>query len=59
MKQACRNDKALTNQNKCDLCDSKDLSPNWKGRILVLSEKSEIAKKINLPKAGEYALRIG
>jgi RNA polymerase subunit RPABC4/transcription elongation factor Spt4 len=31
---------------------------NWKGRLIVINpDKSEIAKKVNITKSGEYGLR--
>ncbi len=44
--------------DKCPKCESKEYSESFKGRIVVLdSEKSEIAKKINLKDKGNYAIK--
>ncbi|MEM3412129.1 MAG: transcription elongation factor subunit Spt4 [archaeon] len=57
--KACKNCKYLTSEEKCPACGSTDLTPYWKGRIIVVNpEKSEVSKKLNLSLPGEYALRI-
>ena len=43
---------------KCPRCGSKEFTEGFKGRIQVLnSEKSEIAKKLNLKEKGNYAIK--
>lgn len=44
--------------NKCPVCDSKEFSDNFKGRIIILNpEKSEIATKLKMKKKGEFAIK--
>jgi DNA-directed RNA polymerase subunit E" len=43
---------------KCPNCDSREFTESFKGRILVMDpEKSEIAKKLNLRKKGNFAIK--
>ena len=43
---------------KCPRCDSRENTEGFKGRIQVLnSEKSEIAKKLNLKDKGNFAIK--
>lgn len=43
---------------KCPKCGSKDFTDSFKGRIIVLnSEKSEIAKKLNIKEKGNFAVK--
>lgn len=43
---------------KCPKCESKELTEGFKGRIVVLnSEKSEIAQKLNLKDNGNFAVK--
>ncbi len=45
-------------KDSCPNCGSKDFSENFKGKIAVLdSEKSNIAKKLNIEKQGEFAIK--
>jgi len=44
--------------DKCPKCGSKELSDNFKGRIVVLNpEKSEIAQKLKLKDKGNFAIK--
>ncbi|MEM4337078.1 MAG: transcription elongation factor subunit Spt4 [Candidatus Woesearchaeota archaeon] len=59
MKKACVKDKILFEGEECPLCKGTDSVTNWKGRVAILNpEKSEIAKKINISKKGEYAIKV-
>lgn len=45
--------------NICPNCKSTNLSDDWAGLIIVLNtENSEIAKKIETKAAGKYAIRV-
>jgi len=45
--------------NKCPVCSGTDFSTNWQGRLYILdSNKSEIAKKIEVKVNGEYAIKV-
>lgn len=57
--KACKKCKSLVEGNVCQNCQSVQLADNWKGRAVILNtEQSEIAKKLNVHKKGEYALKI-
>ncbi|MBS3073745.1 DNA-directed RNA polymerase, subunit E'' [Candidatus Pacearchaeota archaeon] len=57
--KSCKKCKALTNGSTCPNCQSAQLVDNWKGRVVILNtEQSEIAKRLNVNKKGEYALKI-
>lgn len=44
--------------DKCPRCDSKESTESFKGRVIVLdSEKSEIAKKLNIKDKGNFAIK--
>jgi len=57
-KKMCKICKRLVLKDKCPVCQKDKLSETWKGRVIVIdASKSEIAKKMKLDSAGEYALR--
>jgi len=56
--KACKICKQIYEGTKCPKCDSKEHTENFKGRVHVLnSEKSEIAKKLNIKDKGEFAIK--
>lgn len=58
-KQACKKCKFFFTGDECPRCGSNQAVPNWKGRIEILNaEKSEIAQKMGIEKAGEYAIKV-
>ena len=45
-------------KRKCSKCGSRESTDSFKGRIFILkSEESEIAKKLELKEAGEFAIK--
>lgn len=45
--------------NKCPDCGAQENIEGFKGRIVVLNpEKSEIAKKLNINKKGNFAIKV-
>jgi len=57
--KACKICKKIYEENKCPDCGSKETTTNFKGRIVILNpEKSELAKKINLNKKGNFAVKV-
>lgn len=58
VKKMCKSCKRLVIGDKCPICQTDKLSETWKGRVIIIdASKSEIAKKMKLDAAGEYALR--
>jgi len=59
MKKVCKKCKIFVQGGECPLCQGKNFSENWKGRIVVVdAEKSDIAKKIGIKSKGEYAIKV-
>ncbi|MGC8533665.1 MAG: transcription elongation factor subunit Spt4 [Candidatus Parvarchaeum sp.] len=57
--KACRVCNFLTEERKCPMCGSEDLSLKWKGVVIVSdSERSIIAKTMNIGKNGKYAISV-
>jgi DNA-directed RNA polymerase subunit E" len=58
--KVCRKCKIIIAKgDKCPICGSTDLTTKWSSYIIVLnSEKSELAKKLNLSLNSIYALNI-
>ncbi len=58
MKKACKKCRALVESGNCPVCNGNQFSDNWKGRIIVLGDESEIAKKIGIKSKGEFAIKV-
>jgi len=60
MKQkACRICNRVYDGDKCTGCGSKESTDNFKGKTIILdTEKSEIAKKLNIKEKGTYAIKL-
>ncbi len=57
-KKMCKECKRLVIGDKCPVCQSTKLNETWKGRVIIIdASKSEIAQKMKLDSAGEFALR--
>lgn len=57
--RACKKCRAITDSGHCPICKGNQFSESWKGRIIVLNEESEIAKKLKLKGKGEFAVKVG
>ena len=60
MEKACRDCHGIIESGKsvCN-CGSNSLSDDWSGYVIIVDEKgSEIAKKLEIKKAGRYALKV-
>jgi len=56
--KVCKQCNRIYEGNKCLSCGSQEYSEEIKGRVIVLdAENSEIAKKANITKNGEYAIK--
>ena len=59
MKKACKKCRRLLTGDKCPICKTTKTTKDWKGRMFIVDpEKSELAKKLNITEAGEFAIRI-
>ncbi len=58
--RVCRNCKRFTEEKSCTVCKSTDLSPSWKGLVIIMdAQTSEIAKVMNIGENGSYAVYVG
>jgi DNA-directed RNA polymerase subunit E" len=55
---ACRRCKAITTGKICPICKSTDLSADWYGLVVIVSEESQVAKMLNIKHRGKYALKV-
>lgn len=56
--KACKLCNKIFEGEKCPSCESREFTEAFKGRIVIMNpEKSEIAKKLNLQKKGNFALK--
>lgn len=58
-KQVCRNCRRFATEKACPVCKSTNLSPSWKGLVVIIDTNSEIAKMLNISEPGNYALYVG
>ena len=59
MKKACKQCRILIEGGNCPLCSNSDFASSWNGRIVVIDpEKSAIAKKLEVSKEGDYAIKV-
>jgi DNA-directed RNA polymerase subunit E" len=57
--KACRVCKVITNNNVCSVCKGSDLSEDFLGFVIILDpSKSQLAEKMKIKEAGQYALKI-
>ncbi|MEK6835736.1 MAG: transcription elongation factor subunit Spt4 [Nanoarchaeota archaeon] len=58
VKKVCKKCKIFVEKDTCPICNDKQFTTTWKGRIVILDvNKSEIAKKLEIKKDGEYAIK--
>lgn len=57
--QVCRNCRRFTTERVCPYCKSTNLSPSWKGAVVIIDVNSEIAKVMKIAEPGKYALYVG
>jgi len=57
--KACKNCKRIYEGDVCPICDRRETSDNFKGKVEILnSENSEIGKNLKINKEGIYAIKI-
>lgn len=58
-KKAGKSTKVLTDAEVSPLDPKESLTQTWYGRIIIANaQKSELAKKLNITKNGEYAIKV-
>lgn len=56
---ACRKCKFVTIGKVCPNCKSSDLTPDWRGSILIVDPAtSVVAKTLGITVMGKYALKV-
>lgn len=59
MIKACRQCKVLTKESTCPICKGSELSEDFLGFVIILDpNKSQLAQKMSIKEAGQYALNI-
>jgi len=59
--KACKKCHAIVDEDgKCPICNTNtNLSPNFSGLVIILdTENSEIAQRMNITKPGAYAIKV-
>ena len=57
-KKVCKKCKYFVEGDECPVCKSNQFSTNWQGRIFIVdANKSQIAQKVGIAVAGEYAIK--
>lgn len=58
-KKVCKKCKIFVKESTCPECGGNQFSELWKGRVMIFKpEESEVAKKLNVKKPGNYAIKI-
>ena len=56
--KACKVCSAITEEDKCPLCGG-ETSKDWQGYVVIIDHtRSEIAKRMNIDKNGNFALKV-
>jgi len=56
---ACRKCKHVTIGKVCPICKSSDLTPDWRGAVLIVDPvNSVVAKSLGITEKGKYALKV-
>ncbi|MDE1765284.1 MAG: transcription elongation factor Spt4 [Thaumarchaeota archaeon] len=56
---ACRKCKGVTIGKVCPICKSSDLTPDWRGAVLIVDPTNSIvAKSLGITEKGKYALKV-
>ena len=57
--KACKICKKIYEGEQCPICESKESTEGFKGRVVVVNpEKSEIAQKLNIKEKGNFAIKV-
>ena len=56
---ACRKCKHVTNGKVSPICKSSDLTPDWRGAVLIVDPVNTVgAKSLGITEKGKYALKV-
>jgi DNA-directed RNA polymerase subunit E" len=56
--KACMKCKLIVEGNICPVCQTSELTTNFKGYVIIIDpERSEIAKKLGATVPGKYAIK--
>ena len=56
---ACRKCKCVTIGKVCPICKSSDLTPDWRGIVLIVDPiNSVVANSLGIKEKGKYALKV-
>ncbi len=59
MSRACKNCNQITEESICPNCKSTEIGDDWSGLLIVMNtEESKLADKLEIKKAGRYALKV-
>jgi DNA-directed RNA polymerase subunit E" len=58
-KKACKKCRYFYEGNECPVCKSNNSSTTWQGRLNIIdTNKSKIAKELDIKVKGEYAIKV-
>ncbi len=56
---ACRKCKFVTIGKVCPICKASDLTPDWRGAVLIVDPAtSVVAKTLGIKEKGKYAIKV-
>lgn len=56
--KACKICKKIYDGEKCPICESKESTDSFKGKVYILNpEKSEIAQRLKIKNKGDFAIK--
>jgi len=59
IERACRNCHMISTETTCPNCNSKDVSDDFSGLVIIMDPKDSIvAEAMKVEKKGRYALRV-
>ncbi len=58
MNKVCKTCKRFVEGNVCPVCNSSNLTKNWKGSVVIFNSESEIAKNLGFNSKGKYAIWV-
>ena len=56
--KACKICKKIYDGEKCPICESRESTDSFKGKVYILNpEKSEIAQRLKIKNKGDFAIK--